>query len=164
MQAHFLSDVSLSTAASVQAMTARNLQFLQAIETTVNHLGSDSQLLSSIAHGFEEILGALKQRDNGQVIDSEGVICASLFNASEATSRIYARATAARQSACDDKQLRSDDGVVEAFDEYIEAVTSVHDLVEEIKDWIETHDAALEPSTGVVYSSVDDLMAALSKD
>lgn len=164
MQAISHREFTLSTVASVQAVAARNLQLLQAIENTVNRLGSDTKLLGGIADGFAELMEAVQKSNSDNPLDPQGFVCTSLQNSSDAASRIYARATGARQSACDDKALRPDDGVVEAFDEYLAAVASVHDLIEQIKDWIEIHDAALEPSTGVTYSDVNALFEALGKD
>lgn len=164
MQAHFQSGFSLSTAASVQAVTARNLQLLQAIENTVSRLTSDTDLLHSICLTFAEVFDALKKADGDEVIDPQGIVCNSLRNASEATTRIYASTTRARQSARDDKRLRSDDGVVDAFDRKLKVVRSMHDLIEEMVEWIEIHDASLEKPTGAVYATVDELFDALDKE
>lgn len=164
MQTRFLSNVPLASAASVQAVTARNLQLLQAIDNTVDSLCSDTQLFAAIAEGFQEILDALQKCDGGGRIDSQGIIRGSLQRAAEATARIHARATQARQSACEDRQLHPDDGVVEAYDDYIRALESVQHLTEEIKEWIEIQDASHEPPSGRVYSSVESLLEALSRN
>lgn len=156
--------VTLGSAASVQAFTARNLQLLQAIESTLTHLDSDTDLLNAVGRGFDEIFASLKARANGEMIDGEGATCAALSNASDACSRMYANATKRHKAACADKRLQADDGVVEAFESYMEALRGLHDLIEEIKDWIETHDALLEPATGASYATAEDLFAALDAD
>lgn len=163
MQTRFFGGSSSATSASLQAVTARNLQFLQAIDSTVDSLGSDSRLFDAIAAGFQEILERLQSGSFDQLVDPQGNIRDSLRRAAEATSRIHARGSQARQSACDDPDLHADDGVVEAFDQYLESVSAVHDLAEEICEWIEIQEASSEQSTGQVFSSVDELFKALIK-
>lgn len=74
---------------------------------------------------------------------------------------MYADNKARKASAERDVQLAPDDGVVEAFDSYLEALRDLHDQHAEFLDWIETHDALLEPASGKAYASVDDLFLAM---
>lgn len=161
MQAHHHSTFR-GTAASVQAVAARNLQLLQAIESTLSRLDSDTGLLLAIGRAFEEITNSLTERAQDQPVDPEGAACVALMQASDACSRMYSNAARQHQAACRDRSLREGDGVVEAFEEYLAALRSVHDLVEDVRNWVETHDALLEPATGVVYTNADDLIAALN--
>lgn len=149
------------TPARVQALAARNLQLLQAIESTLSQLGSDVKLIYAIAGAFEEIQRALSESANGNPVDPEGVACAALMQASDACVRIHNAAKSSHQAACGDRRLRSEDGVADAYAEYLAAVESVHDSIESLKDWIATHDALLEPDLPGSFSSVDDLFGAM---
>ena len=149
------------TPARVQALAARNLQLLQAIESTLSQLGSDVKLVYAIAGAFEEIQRALSEGANGTVIDPEGVACSALVKASDACLRIHAAAKSGHQAACDDRRLRNEDGVADAYAEYLIAVESAHDSIESLREWIATHDALLDPDLPGSYTSVDDLFGAM---
>ena len=51
--------------------------------------------------------------------------------------------------------------MAEAYGEFIAILRELHDTIEALREWIGTHDAVLQPATGAVYSSADDLFAAL---
>ena len=51
--------------------------------------------------------------------------------------------------------------MADAYSAFIEALGQLHDTIEALREWIATHDAVLQPTTGAVYSSADDLFAAL---
>lgn len=163
MQTHFHCSIELTSAAVVQEVAARNLQLLQAIESTVARLSSDAKVLSGICGTFDEVLKALRAAQPAEAIDPQDVICNILRRASDAVLNMHARGTARRKSAVQDKRLREDDGVVDAFTEYLAVLDQLHEVIEEMAEWIDTHDAALEPPTGNVYSNVDDLFAAINK-
>jgi hypothetical protein len=163
MQIQHSGGFTLSTVASVQEVTARNLHLLQTIESTVNRLSSDAQLLNIISRAFDEVFTALKSREVEDPIDPDGIICAALRKASDATSRMYGTCVKKRQSAAFDKRLREDDGVVDAYDGFISEIEAMHDLIEEIIEWIDVRISSLDAPSGIVYTSVDDLVQALNK-
>ena len=66
-----------------------------------------------------------------------------------------------RASAAADKRLRQDDGIVEVFDSFLATLSDAHDVLHELKEWIETHDALLEPAIGEVHATADDLVKAI---
>jgi len=150
------------TPIGAQVLAARNLELLAAIENTLDALYADTKLLRAIHDGFLEIRERLIGIDGP--IDADGRTQAALSKASDACARIHRDAKQRHQSACADPSLRPDDGVADAYDEHIAAVQELHDTVESLRNWIADHDAVLEPTTGVVYSSVDDLFAALLPD
>jgi hypothetical protein len=149
------------TPARVQALAARNLQLLQAIESTLSQLGSDVRIIYAIAEAFEEIRRVLSEGANGTVIDPEGVACSALVKAADACLRIHSAAKSAHGAACSDRRLRSEDGVADAYAEYLAAVEAVHDSIESLRDWIATHEALLDPDIPGSFSSVDDLFGAM---
>lgn len=159
MQAH--QNPNSKSAALAEVMAARNLQFLAVIENTLDGLESDTGHIRVIAEAVEKTLKSLQAENSPKPVDPEGRLSALLEKASESARRMYATASEAHESACSDRMLKPEDGVVEAFNEHLEALTDLHACGEELRDWIETHDALLEPSTGKTYTNVDDLFAAM---
>lgn len=151
----------VSTPTRVHALAARNLQLLQAIESTISRLDSDSELLHAIQSAFEEVLGSLQTKGATQAIDPEGATCVAMAQASDACVRMHRTAKARHHAACNDCELTSEDGVAEAYDAYLLALEGVHDSIEELKEWIATHDALLDSSLPGTFGSVDDLFAAM---
>jgi hypothetical protein len=43
----------------------------------------------------------------------------------------------------------------------VSAVNELHDTIEELSDWISTHDAVLQPTTGQTFETVDTLFDSL---
>lgn len=147
------------TPAGAQAFAARNLELLTAIEHTLDALDADTQLLCAIRGGYEEIRTALA--DRATLIDGDGRIQATLDKAGAACARIYHDACQRHASACQDPQLRPDDGVADAYGAFIDTVRDLHDSIESLREWIATHDAVLQPTTSPVYASAADLFGAL---
>lgn len=147
------------TSVGAQAFAARNLELLTAIEHTLDALHADTQLLHAIRSGYEEIRAALEA--SVAAIDEDGRIQGVLDKASAACARIHHDACQRHASACQDPQLLPDDGLADAYDAFIDAVRALHDSIESLREWIATHDAVLQPTTGAVYASATDLFAAL---
>lgn len=155
------SHAAVSVFARVQELTARNLHLLQAIENTLAALASDTKLLAAMGDSFAEILENLEANAPEDAFDADGRVCNVLSLAADTAQRIYTRAEAKHQAARNDQRLTDDDGVAFAYEEYLSEVERLFDVVESLKDWIETHDAILEQSTGKTYKNVDDLFAAM---
>lgn len=145
--------------AGVNAFAARNLQLLSAIENTLDALDSDTQIIVGIDASYEE----LRQRlaSFGAVIDPDRRIESNLTKASDVCSRIYHDAQQRHVSACTDPQLHPDDGVADAYTSFMDAIRRLHDTVEDLRDWVATHDAVLEPSISPVFTNADDLFESL---
>lgn len=141
------------------AFAARNLLLLNAIENTLDALDSDTQIITGIDSSYDELRQKLET--TGVVIDADRGIDAKLSKASDSCSRIYLDAQRRHVLASTDPALRPDDGVADAYELFMEAVRNLHDTVEDLREWIATHDAVLEPSTHEVFSNADDLFASL---
>ncbi|WP_156913943.1 hypothetical protein [Comamonas badia] len=147
------------TPIGAQAFAARNLDLLAAIENTLDALSADASLLNAIHDGYREIHERLEGTPTA--IDEGGRIQAMLDKAGAACVRIYHDACQRQQSVRQDLQLHPDDGVADAYNAFIEVLRELHDAIEVLREWIATHDAVLQPTTGTVYASADDLFAAL---
>lgn len=147
------------TPIGAQAFAARNLELLAAIENTLDALSTDIRLFRAIDAGYAELHDKLQDMDTE--IDAGGRIQAMLEKAGAACARIYRDASARHQSACQDPQLQTDDGVADAYADCMQALRALHDTIEMLREWIATHDAVLQPATAAVYASAGDLFAAL---
>jgi len=79
----------------------------------------------------------------------------------DAIVRIHTTATPKRQSAPADGRLNDEDGVIDAHDNLLSRISQLHESADEMKEWILTHDALLEPAVGPVHKTADDLFKAL---
>lgn len=120
-----------------QALAARNLDLLRAIENTVDNLVADTDLVRSICRTYVEIRQKLSATDTE--IDPTGHISAALA----------------------DSQLSLDDGVTDAYSAFMETLNGLHSAIEEFREWIATHDAVLQPTTGETFGSVSSLFDSL---
>jgi len=145
----------------VQALTARNLQLLQAIEGTLAALSADMRLFDAVIACFEEILKQLKAQIPEVAVDPDGEASNALVLAAESAQRMHMKTQKLYQHACDDPRLTADDGVADAYKERMTALERVFDTVEALREWIETHDALLAPVSGKTYKNVDDLFVAM---
>lgn len=159
MQVHSPPGTMRLTSFGAQAFAARNLELLAAIENTLDALTADTRLLNALHEGYQEIQDKLA--DHQTRVDPDGRMGAVLEKTADTCGRIYRDAQKRHESARTDPQLQPDDGVTDAYSEFMEALRTLHATVEELREWIATHDAVLEPTTGAVYSNVDDLFAAL---
>ncbi len=147
------------TPSGAQALAARNLDLLRAIENTVDCLSADTDLVRSICATYAEI--QTKLSPSTIEIDPTGHIRSVLEKASGSCARIYEDAKKRHLSATTDPHLRSDDGVVDAYDEFMSSINQLHDTIEELCEWISTHDAILQPTVGLVFETVDSLFDSL---
>jgi hypothetical protein len=149
--------------AAALATTARTLQFLALIDSTIDIVSGDTEHIRVCATSIENCMLALQSNLEGTVSDEVRLI-ALLDKTLDMARRIHLDAKNRHASACDDGMLKDDDGVVDVYQDLIAASEELFNCAGEFKDWIETHNALLEPSTGKTFESVDDLMAALNAD
>lgn len=138
---------------------ARNLELLAAIENTLDALNGDTELIHAIANGYAEIKNRLAEQS--REIDPEGRMAQLLGKASDACARIYHDAQQRHAAACQDPAITAEDGVEEAYNTFMAAISHMHDVVEDLREWIAVHDAVLQPTTGATFTSTDDLFKSL---
>jgi hypothetical protein len=157
---HGISSASISPS-NVQALAARNLNLLHDIESTLAALNDDTKLFDAITATFEEVTNRLKANPPESAVDADGETSNILVQTADSTRRLYERAVSKRESARADLSLTDDDGVVDAYDALISSLRNLFDAIEVLREWIETFDAILEPALEGVFSTVDDLFAAM---
>lgn len=144
-----------------RGFAARNLELLAAIESTLDALAGDTDLIAAITNGYVEIKDRLAGFQ-GEV-DPDGRIAQLLEKAADTCSRIYRDAQQRHTAASTDKALRAEDGVADAYSSFMAALNQMHDAVDDLKEWIGLHDALLQPSSDAVYATTDELFEALLK-
>lgn len=154
----------IGTPAGVQAYAGRNLDLLQAIEKTIDCLTDNADLLNALTVSNKKNLKQLQAALIQQPLDPEGRVCELLSRCLELLARMNSFDHRRRQAAIEDPELKRDDGVVEAYDVFLHSVCDLHDTVGQLKDWIETHDALLEPALPGEFQTVDSLVKAITND
>ncbi len=145
----------------LRVFTARNLTFLRAIEEAVSALAQDCEILGGIERLYEEIEKAVRNAPSESPLDESGELSRSLAESSAACERLHQRAMKAIQSARAEPHLTEEDGVESAWEKYRSLVVAIHELVEEIRERIETHDALLSPVSEKIHPDADSLFRAL---
>jgi|GEM_PF-1248912 len=147
------------SSSGAQSLAVRNLELLRAIEDTLDGLIADTDLVRSISRTYSELKSKLLP--NTSEIDPSGRICAVLDKASSSCVRIYNEAKSRHIFVRCDSHSHLDDGLVEAYNEFVSAINELHDTIEELSEWITTHDAVLQPTTGQTFENVDSLFDSL---
>lgn len=111
-----------------------------------------------MADDFREVIASTAAADLGRAIDPDGRIADLLRKGAAAAQRMHAEQVARRESARADPDLREEDGVVEAFSAFVDALAEVHNLLEDLRDTIETLDAERSPVVGRAFGSADELV------
>ena len=147
--------------AHIAGVAARNFGLLRAIEETLDVLSHDTRVYGLITDTYAELQAKLTAQNGTATIDPDGKIDALLQASTQASSHIYADAQKRHQSACNAPELHDDDGVTDAYAQYLAAIEAAHDAAEDLRQWILTHDAVLQPAKEGRFTSVDDLFNAI---
>lgn len=164
MHAQTYAQAQQQTSALALAETARNLQFLALIDSTIDAVSSDTEHVRVCTQTIDKYMTELQQGSEGVPISREEQFVEVLDKTMEIARSIHTDSKRRHQAACEDRMLRPDDGVTDVYEGLIEASAELFSCAAEFKDWIETHNALLEPSSGEVYSSAEALLAALHAD
>lgn len=137
----------------VESTAHRSLEFLNAIENTIDALSYDQKVFGAFADIAHKALDGVRQLKSSQPIDSDGAVGESFLKAQIATKELYNRIVAKRQSAVTDARLTEEDGVGEEYQRLIDVITQLHDCLNELRWAIGEHDADLCESHGPVLAS-----------
>ena len=142
----------------LHALAARSINLLKVIDETLVTLGMETDLLDAHTRQAEKALEALRAHCRTDLIDPDRRIGGAFKLAITSSEQLHAKACMQRHAARLDKALTPDDGVVEAYDTYIESIAGVHEALQDLLEYVETHDALLAPRGETLYASVDDMM------
>jgi hypothetical protein len=148
----------------VQAQAMRSVTLLNAIESTVLNLASNTTILRAMANDTRGLIAELEGRDLDQLIDPDGRTCELLEQAAEGAHRVYKKALAKREAARRDHLLRGEDGVEDAYTSYIAAIADFHNALEDARNMVADIDALKSPVAGGAFTDVDAMFAALEAD
>lgn len=154
-------NLSVVTPSQVQAFAGRTLDFLNAIEKTVDCLAGNTEMLYALSKEVQALLDRVKGKAYPTKLDPEGQVGKLLASGTSTDERMHQYAVAKRSAASADQRLQEADGVEAAYTDFIAAVSDHHDMLESLREWISVHDSLLEESTGKTYASVDDLFRAM---
>jgi len=143
----------------LQAYAARSLDLLAAIEETLIALDTESTVLRAYAQDASRLFNKLRGASLGRQLDPDRIISGTFSKAAATAARLHDSAAKARSSAQHDSCLTPDDGVVDAYDQYLAAVVGYHDALEDLREFIETHDALLSTVHDKSYSDAESLFA-----
>lgn len=146
--------------ARIAAQASRSLQLLSVIENTIVSVDTDAGLMANLAAEARKVLEMLDVNVPAPV-DPEGQSRELLGKGAAVAQRIYDLAIRKRQAARDDPRLSGDDGVVEAYDTYIAAAADLHNVLEDLRDTLETIEGLQSPTSGKQFTSVEALLADL---
>lgn len=142
--------------------TARGLDFLRRIETTVgavNGLAGFAQDLGRpLAIAADKFWKSEFGKDRGP-IDPEGKIDDALASLEEATLSKIAECKRKHQAAVEDHRLSDEDGVADCYEQALEALNFLVESVEQFREAVREHDA--DCSTVHLASSLEDLFSQL---
>lgn len=150
---------STDFAIEINGMAARSIALLSAIEKTVSALCGNTEALNFLTTQASSLVEIIANSDWTSEIDPNGALALQLTNVSDRLKRDYTDAIARRQAARDDPALTSDDGVEDAYTAFIASLADLNNLIEELRDVMQTIDAQKSPTTGKQYTNVDDLFA-----
>lgn len=157
----FLHTYGSDTPSPMEAFAARSLFLLKAIDSTIDYLASNVAIVRQAALDTQATLEDLKTAQPSGPINASGQATSKLDQCLDMLHNIFNREKACHLAACNDSRLKPEDGVKDAYEEYLAVMTELHDAIFELKDWIETHDALLEPSTSGAFTTADDLFKSL---
>jgi hypothetical protein len=165
MNAFTRRDVNRATISSgaVHDQAQRSLALLQAIESTVNQVEGDVQILNTITGELQRMVDQLGATTHTTPLDPEGRIETLIHLSGEACERMYQRAIRRRDSARADGNLTDDDGVADCLSRYVAALADFHNAILAFCDTVATLDAMQEPMTGQSYTDVGSLLADLAR-
>lgn len=145
--------------------SARSLGLLRDIELTVDVNETLSEHFETLAERNKHATEVVCNKPAGgadQVIDMDGSLQGTLEHTLELLETLRGIMLSKRQSASRDRALRSDDGVVESFDQVIAGICHAHSSINELLWAVLEHDADCSPLSGKgPFGSVDELLASI---
>lgn len=145
--------------------SARSLDLLRDIEMTVevnDILTEQFETITGRNKHATEVICTKTPADMGDALDRDGSVQGLLDRTLSVLEQLQDHIQAKRQSAIEDQQLRTDDGVVESFDKVIDSIRDAHEATNELIWAVLEHDADCSPLSGKgPFTSVDDLLAAI---
>lgn len=143
----------------VQAYASRMLRLLQEIESGREFLDANVGMLKTMIGSTASLVEQLRAQDANAVLDPEGKVSELLSQAAESARRsrevIQARHAAAQQN----KKLTSE--LDQAFAQFSDVAAEIHNTIEDMREWVETHDALLEQPSGRPMKSAAELFSRL---
>lgn len=150
-----------SSSEAVRAFSARSCALLDAIETTVTGLARNTELFRLMAGHARDITTELSRNGADAWTDSNGELPAKLFECANTFKRLHEDALTCLAAARKAPELKADDGVAAAWEDYADSVANLFNATEDLRDTVETIEALKSPLTGKTYGDANELIADL---
>lgn len=148
------------TSGQVVAHAARSVALLHAVESTIAVATTNATILHSVALEASRLVESLEQYTGSTALDPEGRACELLEQASQTVGRLHQGCQRKLHAAQNAKELRSDDGVADAWHDMMDAAASCHNALQDARDRLLDLDALQSPRRAV-YTNVDELFTDL---
>lgn len=143
----------------VQAYASRMLRLLQEIESGREFLDANVGMLRAMVGSTTSLVEQLRAQDGDAVLDPEGKVSELLGQAAESAKRSREVIQARHANAKQTKKLSSE--LDQAFAQFADVATEIHNTIEDMREWVETHDALLEQPSGRPMKSAAELFSRL---
>ena len=157
------SSMDALSSGQLQAQAARTVAFLHLIESTIQRLTGNTEVLRTAIRESKRVVDHIRAEGPPTPLDPEGRACELLEQAAAVAERVYQRTVGQRDSANRDARLSDEDGVVDAFDQLVEALADFHNQIGELREAVLIHDARLAGPSGRVYDDVDAMFADIAR-
>lgn len=145
----------------VQHYSARSLNLLRDIESTIEALQYDQRLCEPLYTIAAACNDQLRARQGVRELDPTGEIEATMLRAQGAAKALYDELIRRRQAALTDHRVRDEDGLVDEFTRTIACVADLHNAINALRWALGEHDADLSPVSRTAVESVDELLSHL---
>jgi hypothetical protein len=152
---------AVRAARAAEAIGARSLALLRAIDEAVEALELDIELLSNISTAAMELNAELKNNPPKTRMESVDRLVDTLRQGVTTAATVYHTAKQRLAELQEHSNLREDDGITDSCRRYIEAVADVHDALQDLAERIEEVDADFEQPLPGKFASIKDLTASL---
>jgi hypothetical protein len=131
----------------------------QEVESGREFLHANTDLMKAIGGHANSVFDELRAREVGLAVDPDGLVSDLLGQAADSVRRsreaTTAKYSAARRLGGLDQQLEKD------YLGFLDVAADIHSAIEDMREWVETHDALLEKPSGRPMKSASELFSRL---
>lgn len=143
----------------VQAYASRVLRLLQEVESGREFLDDNVGMLKVMVGSTSALAEQLRAQDGSAVLDPDGKVSELLIQAAESAKRSREAIQGRHAVAKRNKKLTPE--LDEAFAQFADVAAEIHNTIEDMREWVETHDALLEQPSGRPMKSAAELFSRL---
>ncbi|WP_155121881.1 MULTISPECIES: hypothetical protein [Burkholderia cepacia complex] len=143
----------------VEFEASRSVDLIKAIDDTIYAVCKLRDQADTLAGEAAELIQSIKRAEGS--IDADGEILRLLEHGRDALHTSYESLLRKKDAASRAPELKSEDGLVEAYEVLLDSVSAAHNIVNELCWTLGEHEAELDEVMDGEYSSAEDLIKAL---